>query len=139
MLKGLLWYCAVVRDPAVTAAALPILDAAWKPKRNLDKVIVALAPLIDTMPVEEAWAALLPLQSAWGASQGQIEHLAIKIGAARGISKERLRALAVLKPARVVQHSISAKRPPVTVALASPFLGREDKYFVALLKVLQAP
>lgn len=32
VLKGLLWYCAVARDPAVTAAALPILDAAWKPK-----------------------------------------------------------------------------------------------------------
>jgi len=83
VLKGLLWYCSIARDPPLTAAALPILDAAWKPKRNLDKVMVALALLIDTMPVEEAWAALLPLQRSWGASQGQIECLAIKIAAAR--------------------------------------------------------
>ena len=61
VLKGLLWYCALARDPVVTEAALPLLDAAWKPKRNLDKVMVALALLIDTMPAEEAWAALLPL------------------------------------------------------------------------------
>lgn len=83
VLKGLLWYCAVARDPAVNAGALPLVDATWKSKRSLDKVMVALAVLIDTMPVEEAWAALLPLQSAWGASQGQIERLVLKIAAAR--------------------------------------------------------
>jgi hypothetical protein len=29
-------------------------------QRNLDKAVVALALLIDTMPLDEAWAALLP-------------------------------------------------------------------------------
>jgi len=107
VLKGLLWYCALARDPAVTAAALPLLDAAWKPKRNLDKVMVALALVIDTMPVEEAWAALLPLQNAWGASQGRIEQLVIKIGRSVGMTEEQLRAQGVLKPRPLVPPSAS--------------------------------
>jgi hypothetical protein len=138
VLKGLLWYCTMARDPALTGAALPIVDAAWKPKRNLDKVMVALALLIDTMPVEEAWAALLPLQSAWGVSQGQIERLAIKIAAAHGIPEEQLRALDVLKPAPVAQPSVSEKRPSGKVALAGPSTGNGYEYFVAMLRVLQA-
>jgi hypothetical protein len=60
--------------------------------------MVALALLIDTMPVEEAWAALLPLQKAWGASQGRIEQLAVKIARSAGITEEQLRAQGVLKP-----------------------------------------
>jgi hypothetical protein len=98
VLKGLLWYCVVARDPVATEAALALLDAPWKPKRNLDKVMVGLALVIETMPLEQAWAALLPLQSAWGASQGRIEQLVIKIGAAFGISEQQLRAQGVLKP-----------------------------------------
>jgi hypothetical protein len=98
VLKGMLWYSALARDPAVTAASLAVADAPWKPKRNLDKVMVALALVIDTMPVEEAWAALLPLQHAWGASEGRIERLVIKIAGASGISEAQLRAQGVLKP-----------------------------------------
>lgn len=117
VLKGLLWYCAVAHDPTVTASALPLLDATWKPKRNLDKVMVALAVLIDTMPVEEAWAALLPLQSAWGASQGRIEQLVRKIAAAVGICEEDLRATRVLKPT----PAKPAEKPSVKVlVMAGP-------------------
>ena len=99
VLKGLLWYGALARDPAVNEAALWLLDATCKPKRNADKVMVALAVLIDTMPVEEAWQALLLLQERWGASQGQIERLLIKIAGAFDISKEKLDELGLLKPA----------------------------------------
>jgi hypothetical protein len=99
VLKGLLWYGALARDAAVNEAALWLLDANCKPKRNADKVMVALAVLIDTMPVEEAWQALLRLQERWGASQGQIEKLLIKIAVAFDISKDKLDELGLLKPA----------------------------------------
>ena len=99
VLKGLLWFGAVARDPAVNEAALWLLDADCKLKRNADKVMVALGVLIDTMPVEEAWQALLRLQERWGASQGQIEKLLIKIAGAFDISKEKLDELGLLKPA----------------------------------------
>lgn len=99
VLKGLLWYGAVARDAAVNEAALWLLDADCKPKRNADKVMVGLAVLIDTMPVEEAWQALLRLQERWGASQGQIEKLLIKLAGAFDISKEKLAELGLLKPA----------------------------------------
>jgi len=127
VLKGLLWYCALARDPAVTAAALPLLDAPWKPKRNLVKVMVALAVLIEAMPVEEAWAALLPLQNAWGTSQGRIEQLVIKIASASNITEAQLRAQGVLK---------AAPPPPPAGAsaeqLAAGWLAVE--HFLALLK-----
>jgi hypothetical protein len=98
VLKGLLWYAALARDPAVTEAALAIVDAPWKPKRNLDKVMVALALVIDTMPVEDAWAVVLKLQERWGASEGQIEQLLVKVARSLGIDEERLRAEGMLKP-----------------------------------------
>ncbi len=98
VLKGLLWYAALARDPTVTEAALAIIDAPWKSKRNLDKVMVALALVIDTMPVEEAWAVVLKLQQQWGASEGQIERLLLKVARSLGIDEERLRADGMLKP-----------------------------------------
>jgi hypothetical protein len=142
VLKGLLWYCALARDPAATAAALPLAHATWKPKRNLDKVMVALALLIDTMPVEEAWAALLPLQSAWGASQGRIERLVIKIGAALGLTEEQLRAQDVLKPAPPPpppHDSTAAKRVAAQwAALMTRSRPQSAEEFIATLKALQS-
>jgi hypothetical protein len=119
VLKGLLWYCALARDPAVTAAALPLLDTPWKPKRNLDMAMVALALLIDTMPIEEAWSTLLPLQNAWGATTGQIEKLVIKIGDAFGIAEAQLRAEGILKPEPPRSPTKADERQVKWVALAS--------------------
>ena len=65
VLKGLLWYGALADDVAVNEAALWLLDASWKPKRNVDKAMVALAVLIDTMPTDDAWHALSRLQERW--------------------------------------------------------------------------
>ena len=98
VLKGRLWYAALARDPQVNEAALWLLDASVKPKGNADKVMVALALLIDTMPVEEAWQALLRLQERWGASEGQIEKLLVKVAASFGVTKEKLAELDLLKP-----------------------------------------
>ena len=136
VLKGLLWYCALARDPAVTEAALPILDANWKPKRNLDKVMVALALVIDTMPLDQAWAALLPLQSAWGASQGQIERLVIRIAAEFGISEEQLRAQDVLKP--VPLPTVRPERSPQWLALASLSQPQSAEQFLSTLVILRS-
>jgi hypothetical protein len=98
VLKGLLWYVALAQNAAATEAALWLLDARWKPKRNVDKAMVALAVVIDTMPAEEAWQALLRLQERWGASEGQIEKLLVKIAGAFGLTKEKLDELDLLKP-----------------------------------------
>jgi len=62
------------------------------------------------MPVEEAWAALLPLQKAWGASQGRIEQLVIKIARNFGISVEQLRGQGVLKPRQPLPPSVPPER-----------------------------
>src|SRR5262249_6165418 len=40
--KGLLWYCAIARDPALNQAALCLVDARWTPKRNAEKCTTAL-------------------------------------------------------------------------------------------------
>jgi len=124
VLKGLLWYCALARDPAVTDAALALLDTTWKPKRNLDKVMVALSVLIDSMPVEEAWARLLRLQQAWGASQGRIERLLIKMGAAFGLSEEQLRQQGLLKP-EPAEATAKSRPTEWLVAVAMPQSAEE--------------
>jgi hypothetical protein len=92
--------------------------------------MVALAMLIDTMPVEQAGAALLPFQRASGGQPRSNQSLAINIGAAHGISEERLRALDVLKSSWVAQPSLSKKRPPGRVALANGY-----QHVAAMLRV----
>jgi hypothetical protein len=97
VLKGLLWYAALARDAAVNEAALAVLDAPFKPKRNLDKVMVALAFLIDTLAPEEAWQMLLRLEGWWGTGQGQIAKIVVKVGLSCGVSQESLDELQLPK------------------------------------------
>jgi hypothetical protein len=141
VLKGLLWYTALARDPAVTEAALPLIDAPWRPKRNLDKVMVAMALVIDTMPVEAAWAAVLKLQQRWGASEGQIERLLVKIARSLGIDEERLRAEGVLKPPQPLPEprmTPSAEQVAKWRALLSLSAPQSAEQFLATIKTLRS-
>jgi hypothetical protein len=141
VLKGLLWYCALARDPAVTEAALALVDARWKPKRNLDKVMVALALVIDTMPLDEAWVVLLKLQRAWGASEGQIERLVVKIAASLGIAEETLQAEGVLKPKPPLPQPRPTPSPEHVAkwhALLSLSAPQSAEQFLATIKTLRA-
>ena len=99
VLKGLLWYCALARDPDVDEAGFWLLDAKWKQKRNVDKVMVALVALVEAMPAAEAWEPALRLQEAWGKSKGQIEKLLQRVAAELGVSKLDLEERKLLKPA----------------------------------------
>jgi hypothetical protein len=99
VLKGLLWYCALARDLGVNEAGLWLLDAKWKQKRNVDKVMVALVSLVEAMPAAEAWEPALRLQEAWGKSKGQIEKLLERVAAELGVSKQDLEERKLLKPA----------------------------------------
>ena len=98
ILRGLLWYAALPKDPALAAAALSLLDAVWKAKRNIDKVMVALVSVLETLPPAEAWPSLLRLQQEWPTSSVQVERLLKKTAAEFGITEEELKARALLKP-----------------------------------------
>lgn len=97
LLRGLLWYAAVLNDPAVARTALVLLDACWKAKRNVDKVMTALVGIIETLPEAEAWPWAVRLQQEWPNGSLQvmrlIEETAAKLG---GGEAEQARAL--LKP-----------------------------------------
>ena len=99
VLKGLLWYCALARDPEVNEAGFWLLDAKWKQKRNVDKVMVSLIALVEAMPAAEAWEPAFRLQEAWGKSKGQIEKLLQRVAAELGVSKQDLEERKLLKPA----------------------------------------
>ena len=43
VLKGLIWYCAVSRDPELAECASWLLEARWKQQRNTEKVLTALS------------------------------------------------------------------------------------------------
>ena len=45
VVKGLIWYCAVLNDSEVREVALWLLDAKWRQKRNTEKSLVALTEL----------------------------------------------------------------------------------------------
>ena len=98
VLRGLLWYAALTRDPGLGAVALALLDARWKAKRNVDKVMVALVTVLGAMPPVEAWPLLLRLQQEWPTSSVQVERLLQQTAARFGITEEELKARALLKP-----------------------------------------
>jgi hypothetical protein len=98
ILRGLLWYAALARDPELAAAALALLDASWKAKRNLDKVMVALVSVLETLPPATAWPSLLRLQQEWPTSSVQVERFLKKTAAELGIAEDELKARALLKP-----------------------------------------
>jgi len=98
ILRGLLWYSAVTREPAAAEIALMLLDAVWKAKRNVDKAMVALVSLLETLPPDEAWPSLLRLQQEWPTTSVQVERLFKNTAAQFGITEEELKARALLKP-----------------------------------------
>ena len=55
VLRGLLWYAALTKDPRLGAIVLTLLDACWKAKRNVDKAMIALVGVLEAMPPVEAW------------------------------------------------------------------------------------
>jgi hypothetical protein len=97
VLRGLLWYAALVRDPDLAEAALVLLDATWKAKRNVDKVMVALVSVLETLPPVTSWSPLLRLQQEWPTSSIQVERFLKKTAAELGITEEELKARALLK------------------------------------------
>ncbi|MBV9583264.1 MAG: hypothetical protein JO213_00080 [Alphaproteobacteria bacterium] len=98
VLRGLLWYAALTRDPALGAVVLTLLDAKWKAKRNVDKVMVALVHLLEAMPSTGAWPLLLRLQQEWPTSSVQVERLLKKTAETFGITEIELKERALLKP-----------------------------------------
>jgi hypothetical protein len=97
LLRGLLWYAAMLNDPATARAALVLLDATWKAKRNVDKVMTALVGVLEALPADEAWPHIVRLQQEWPTGSLQvmrlIEETAAKLG---GAEAEQARTL--LKP-----------------------------------------
>jgi hypothetical protein len=98
VLRGLLWYAALTKDPSLGSVALTLLEAHWKAKRNVDKVMVALVGVLEAMPPVEAWPLLLRLQQEWPTSSVQVERLLKQTAARFGITEEELKARALLKP-----------------------------------------
>ena len=98
VLRGLLWYVALTKDPGLGAIVLTLLDARWKAKRNVDKVMVGLVGVLEAMPPVEAWPLLLRLQQEWPTSSVQVERLLKQAVARFGITEEELKARALLRP-----------------------------------------
>ena len=98
ILRGLLWYSTLIDDPALASVALTLLDATWKAKRNVDKVMVALVGVLEMLPPPEAWPPLLRLQQEWPTSSVQVERLLKHTAGRFGITEEELKARALLKP-----------------------------------------
>jgi hypothetical protein len=100
-----------------------------------------MALVIDTMPVEAAWAAVLKLQQRWGASEGQIERLLVKIARSLGIDEERLRAEGVLKPPQPLPEprmTPSAEQVAKWRALLSLSAPQSAEQFLATIKTLRS-
>jgi hypothetical protein len=98
ILRGLLWYAALAQDPSLSAAALRLLDANWTSKRNIDKAMVALVAILETMPAAKAWPSLLRLEQEWPTTSVQVERFLKQTAAELGITEEELKARALLRP-----------------------------------------
>jgi hypothetical protein len=122
VLRGLLWYAALANDPRIAATALALVDAKWKAKRNVDKVMVALVSVLETLAPAEAWPVLVRLQQQWPTTSGQIERLLKKMAAELGIGEDELVARGLLRErdldaetaknmARAIMGTIMMRRP----------------------------
>ena len=118
VLRGLLWYEALIRDPDLAEAALVLLDAQWKAKRNLDKAMVALVSVLETLPPVTAWPSLLRLQREWPTSSIQVERFLKKTAAELGITEEELKTRALLKPKPDLEEYAARLMEGVRVARA---------------------
>ena len=119
VLRGLLWHAALTNDPRVAATALVLLDAKWKAKRNVDKTMVALVSVLETLAPAEAWPALVRLQQQWPTTSGQIERLLKKIAAELGIGEAELAERGLLQKrdieADAEKYMARLNKGPITV------------------------
>ena len=99
ILKALLWYCRMLRDPEVDSAAFALLHTNWRNKDFVFRPLTVLAGNIAMLPAEEAWPMLLHIQGVLGAkASARLEKIVKQVGAQQGLSEEDLRSFGLLKP-----------------------------------------
>ena len=96
--------------------ALSVLNAKWRAKRNVEKVMVALVPVLGQMPPELRWPPLLGLQQEWGTASGQIEELLKTTAAKLGVSENELQRQMLLKPTLDFGHQLGKLMDRLTTA-----------------------
>ena len=99
ILKGLLWYCRLVRDDRIDAAALSLLNAKWRSKEFVFRPLTVIAGSVAQFPAAEAWPILLRIHQLLGSKASsrftkQIE----EVGAKLGLTEDELRQDGLVPP-----------------------------------------
>jgi hypothetical protein len=98
ILKALLWYCRILRDPEVDSAAFALLHTKWRNKDFVFRPLTVLAGNIAMLPVEQAWPLLLHILGVLGdKASARLEKIVKQVGARQGLSEEELRCFGLLK------------------------------------------
>ena len=98
IVKALLWYARMLRDPEVDSAVLALLHTQWRNKDFVFRPLTVLAGNIALLPPEEAWPMLLHIQGTLGAkASARLEKIVKQVGAQQGLSEEELRSYGLLK------------------------------------------
>jgi hypothetical protein len=98
ILKALLWYCRMLRDPEVDSAAFALLHTKWRNKDFVFRPLTVLAGNIAVLPAEEAWPLLLHIQGVLGAkASARLEKIVKQVGAQQGLSEEELRSYGLIR------------------------------------------
>jgi hypothetical protein len=98
ILKALLWYCRLLRDPEVDAAARALLDTKWRNKDFVFRPLTVLAGNIASLPPAEAWPMLLHIQGVLGdKASARLERIVKQVGAQQGLSEEELRSYGLVR------------------------------------------
>ncbi len=99
VLKALLWYCRLLRDPKIDAAALSLLNVKWRNKDFIFRPLTVLAGSVSTLLPEDAWPILLRILGALGSkSSARLEKVVIQVAAQQGLTEDDLRSFGILKP-----------------------------------------
>jgi hypothetical protein len=98
IVKALLWYCRMLCNPEVDAAALALLHTRWRNQDFVFRPLTVLAGNIASLPPEEAWPLLLHIQGVLGdKASARLEKIVKQVGAQRGLSEEELRSYGMLR------------------------------------------
>jgi len=98
ILKALLWYSRLLRNPEVDAAALALLHTNWRNKDFIFRPLTVLAGNIAMLAPHEAWPMLLHIQGVLGSkASARLEKIVKQVGAQQGLSEDELRSFGLIQ------------------------------------------
>lgn len=115
ILKALLWYCRLLRDAGLDAAALLLLHTKWRNQEFVFRPLTVLAGNIAALPPKDAWPLLLHINGVLGdKASARLEKILKQVGMQQGLSEEELRSYGLVRAKPPTPSEVASSLPPMS-------------------------